>query len=244
MIELTNEIASTLVKGDGPDTVTMIDKAVVEMRNQVTAVVEAYVDQDGDACWFPNRIRMRKRGDNGSNETLDGGHSGFRYVNHKVLRNAPCSVGILVDRGFGLLGKMSTSYTSLNVAVIFIDGKDDKEALAYAVRVARHRREEETNLDDECFADFYERHVRGGHVSYLEKHLANSVETYSTLRSFERQYSLVIVGREGRINYVLTFGMSDWQQCPELGPISDVLSGSEFSATTSIMIIQQHNLRG
>ncbi|XP_024025935.1 cation/H(+) antiporter 28 [Morus notabilis] len=300
MIELTNEIAATLVKGDGPDTVTVTDKAVVEMRNQVTAAVEAYVDQDSDGIMLRRMLALSTfsglpqdvcilaedlmvaliilpfHKSLHADGTLDGGHSGFRYVNRKVLRNAPCSVGILVDRGFRLLGKTSTSYASLNVAVIFIGGKDDREALAYAGRVARHpgvrltvirflvdtnsdnasrraagnyrinisEQEEETNLDDECFAGFYERHVGGGHVSYLEKHLANSAETYSTLRSFEGQYSLVIVGRSGRVNSVLTFGMSDWQQCPELGPIGDVLSGSEFSATTSVLIIQQHNLRG
>ncbi|KAJ6905316.1 hypothetical protein NC652_023159 [Populus alba x Populus x berolinensis] len=38
--------------------------------------------------------------------------------------------------------------------------------------------------------------------------------------------------------------MNDWQQCPELGPIGDVLSGSDSSHTTSVLIIQQHSLKG
>ena len=46
-------------------------------------------------------------------------------------------------------------------------------------------------LDDECFAQFYERYIVGGRISYMEKHLANASETFSTLRSFEGQYSLV-----------------------------------------------------
>lgn len=78
----------------------------------------------------------------------------------------------------------------------------------------------------------------------MEKHLANASETFSTLRSFEGQYSLVIVGREGGMNSILTRGMNDWQQCPELGPIGDVLSGSDFSTTLSVLIIQQHRLKG
>lgn len=192
-----------------------------------------------------------------------------------MLRSAPCSVGILVDRGLGLIEKISRSYVSLNVAVIFIGGKDDREALAYAGRVARHpgvkltvirflvetnlestgrragnyrvniaEQEEEMKLDDECFAEFYERHVAGGHVAYTEKHHANSAETYSTLRSLEGNYALIIVGRGGRVNSPLTVGMSDWEQCPELGPIGDVLSGSDFSVKTSVLIIQQHSVRG
>ena len=180
-----------------------------------------------------------------------------------------------MDRGLGLIEKISRSYISLNVAVIFISGKDDREALAYAGRVARHpgvkltvirflvensaenasRRagnyrvniaelEEEMKLDDECFAEFYERHVAGGHVAYMEKHLANSAETYSTLMSLEGQYALIIVGRGGRVNSILTVGMNDWQQCPELGPIGDVLSGSDFSVKTSVLVIQTNNVRG
>lgn len=197
------------------------------------------------------------------------------YVYLQVLRNAPCTVGILVDRAFGLLDKISRSHVSVEVATIFIGGKDDREALAFAGHVARHqgvrltvirfliekssdnvpRRitnsrvsaaevEEEMKLDDECFAEFYEKHVAGGHVEYMEKYMANSNDTFTALRSIQGQYSFVIVGRGGRVNTVLTVGLNDWQQCPELGPIGDVLSGSDFSVTTSVLIIQQQSTRG
>jgi hypothetical protein len=190
-----------------------------------------------------------------------------------VLRSAPCSVGILVDRGLGSFERLSRSQTKINLAVIFIGGKDDREALAYASRVARHPgvkltvirflvdtsaessrlagyriilpdQEKEMQLDDECFAEFYEKHVIGGKIAYMEKHLANAAETFSILKSFEGQYSLVILGREGGVNSILTRGMNDWQQCPELGPIGDVLSGPDFSRTVSVLIIQQHRIKG
>lgn len=161
------------------------------------------------------------------------------------------------------------------VAVIFIGGKDDREALTYAGRVAWHpgvkltvirflvdknsenaprrvnrrasvaEQEEEMKLDDESFALFYERYIAGGNVTYTEKHLANSSETFNTLRSLqEQEYSLIIVGQGGRVNTVLTVGLNDWQQCPELGPVGDVLSGSGISSKTSILIIQQQSLKG
>ncbi|KAK7404250.1 hypothetical protein VNO78_04980 [Psophocarpus tetragonolobus] len=203
---------------------------------------------------------------------LDAGNMGFRYVNRKLLKSAPCSVGILVNRGLGSMEKISAS-AWVKVAVIFIGGRDDREALAYVGRVAWHpgvkvtvirllvdtsaessrlaayrvslpEQEEEMGLDDECFAQFYEKYIVGGRISYTEKHLANASETFSTLRSFEGQYSLVIVGREGGVNSILTKGMNDWQQCPELGPIGDVLSGPDFSTSVSVLIIQQHKLRG
>lgn len=194
----------------------------------------------------------------------------------QLLKSAPCSVGILVDRGLGSIPRISRSSISINVALIFVGGKDDREAIAYAARVARHpgvkltvlrllldtsstepsskfsgqfgvnlsEQEEELRLDDECFAQFYERHIVGGRITYVEKHLANSAETFAVLKSFEGNYSLVIVGREGGVNSILTKGMNDWQQCPELGPIGDVLSGPDFSATVSVLIIQQHRLKG
>ncbi|KAK4769279.1 hypothetical protein SAY86_027429 [Trapa natans] len=306
MIEMTDQIAATLVHKD-TDNAKVTDRGVTDMRDQITSAVQAYANENGDGITLRRMLALstfslmprdisnmaedllislivlpfhKIRRDDG---TFDGGHPGFRFVNRKVLRHAPCSVGILVDRGFGLTEKIQEPYSGLNVAVIFIGGKDDREALAYAGRVARHpgvkltvirflveastennnssrrarasnyryslaEEEQEMKLDDECFANFYEKYVAGGPVAYMEKHLANSAETFANLKSMEGQYSLIIVGRGGRVNSVLTLGMNDLEQCPELGPIGDVLSGTgtgtDFSITTSVLIIQQPSLRG
>lgn len=112
------------------------------------------------------------------------------------------------------------------------------------VRANTAEHEEEMKLDDEYFAEFYDQHVAGGYVAYMEKYLANSGQTFATLRSLQGQYGLFIVGRGGRVNNVLTAGMNDWEECPELGPIGDILSASEFSTIGSVLIIQQHNLKG
>ncbi|XVF79640.1 hypothetical protein PTKIN_Ptkin15bG0005300 [Pterospermum kingtungense] len=296
MIELTDQIAATLVQPEGVDKI-ITDKSVTEMRDQITCAFEAYVDENGDGIKLSRTLALSTFGAMAQNLSvlaedlmvslillsfhkrlnengkLDEGNPGFRHVNRKLLRSAPCSIGILVDRGFRFNEKISRSSLS-NVAIIFIGGKDDREALAYASRVARHPRvkltvirfladknsekaprrvnnrvsmaeqEEELRLDDECFAQFYERYVAGGKVAYTEKHLANSSETYTDLRSLGGQYSLIIVGRGGRVNTVLTLGLNDWQQCPELGPVGDVLSGASFSSDTSILIIQQHSIKG
>ncbi|CAJ1958911.1 unnamed protein product [Sphenostylis stenocarpa] len=295
MIELTAEASDPIDRDEVLHSSTVKDREVMEMIDQITNSFQAYVvgNDEGitlkrtmalstitsmpqDICILAEDLMIaliilpfhRSQRDDGS---LDSGNVGFRYVNRKVLRSAPCSVGILVDRGLGSVEHIKRSEVTLNVAVIFIGGKDDREALAYASRVAQHARvkltvirflvdssvessalyrvilpeqEKEMKLDDECFTQFYERHVLGGRISYMEKYLANATETFATLRSFEGQYSLVIVGREGGMNSVLTRGMNDWQQCPELGPIGDVLSGTDFSMTVSVLIIQQHRLKG
>ncbi|GLU00289.1 hypothetical protein SLE2022_176670 [Rubroshorea leprosula] len=299
MIELTDEIAATLVRNnEGAKTPTVTDKSVTELRDQVTHMFQSYVDENGEGITLRRMLALSTFNDMAqdisalaedlmvcliilpfhknmnADGTLDGGHPGFRYVNRKLLRNAKCSIGILVDRGFGSVQKISKA-SPLMVAVIFIGGKDDREALTYAGRVAWHpgvkltvirflvdknsenaprrvnrrasvaEQEEEMKLDDESFALFYERYIAGGNVAYTEKHLANSSETFNTLRSLqEQEYSLIIVGQGGRVNTVLTMGLNDWQQCPELGPVGDVLSGSGISSKTSILIIQQQSLKG
>ncbi|CAB41328.1 putative protein [Arabidopsis thaliana] len=307
MVELTDEIAATLKKGGGAgqsnDSVTVTDRSVTEMRESITAAVNGYgelrngqgvtvrrmlalstfVTMAHDVCGLADELMVsiiilpfhKRLNPDG---TLDAGHAGFRHVNRKILKNAPCSVGILVDRSFGQTEEAWRPGASMGIAIIFIGGRDDREALAFAAQVARHPavklkvirfledkssqnaqkrssilnrasvvdQEEEMKLDDECFAEFYERYIAGGgRVSYMEKHLTNSSETFTALKSLDGEYGLVIVGRGGgRASSGLTTGLNDWQQCPELGPIGDVLSGSDFSHNTSMLIIQQQRTRG
>ena len=59
----------------------------------------------------------------------------IRAFNTNLQTYAPCTVGILVDGG---TRQMNTSSFSYNVAVIFIGGEDDREALAYAERMSGH----------------------------------------------------------------------------------------------------------
>ncbi|CAA6653818.1 unnamed protein product [Spirodela intermedia] len=70
--------------------------------------------------------------------TLESLGSSFQHVNQRVLRHAPCSVGILVDRGLGGAAQVSSSDVSYSIAVLFFGGHDDREALAYALRMAEH----------------------------------------------------------------------------------------------------------
>lgn len=67
----------------------------------------------------------------------EGHNPGFRSVNLKVLLHAPCSVGILIDRGIGIRSQ-SSSDVDQNVAVLFFGGPDDREALAFGYRMAEH----------------------------------------------------------------------------------------------------------
>ncbi|XP_077213974.1 cation/hydrogen exchanger 28 [Tasmannia lanceolata] len=288
MIELTG--SSTLTYREGIEGVTVNDEAITGMRDQMTSVLEEYVQESGEGVTIRRLLALSSYENmhadvfNGARDVMavfiilpfhrrlmvDGtmeDHSALRDVNKRVLQSAPCSVGILVDRGLGGTNLMSAAYASHQVAVIFIGGCDDCEAMAYASRMAYHPgvkltairlmqdpdtefstdggsariMEKETDLDDQFLAEFNDRHVKNGPVAYFERYVANGPETVATLNKLEEHYSLFIVGLAGRGSSVLTTGMDEWQEFPELGPLGDILAGSDFSVKASALIIQQHN---
>lgn len=51
-------------------------------------------------------------------------------INQNVLANAPCSVGILVDRGLSGSTRLAANQVTRLVAVLFFGGPDDREALS------------------------------------------------------------------------------------------------------------------
>ncbi|KAE8099433.1 hypothetical protein FH972_017416 [Carpinus fangiana] len=85
---------------------------------------------------LPFHKQWRGEGDE-TEENL--GHD-WRGVNQRVLKNAPCSVALLVDRGFGTEVKTPGPTTSVaqRVCIIFFGGPDDREALELGGRMAEH----------------------------------------------------------------------------------------------------------
>ncbi|PHT59333.1 hypothetical protein CQW23_01696 [Capsicum baccatum] len=69
---------------------------------------------------------------------LETTRTGLRRVNRRVLQHAPCSIGILVDQGFGGASHVSSSNVDFSVTALFFGGHDDREALACGVRIAEH----------------------------------------------------------------------------------------------------------
>ncbi|XP_038881334.1 cation/H(+) antiporter 15-like [Benincasa hispida] len=77
--------------------------------------------------------------------TLDGGledgNPSLGIVNNNVMANAPCSVAVLVDRGLSatsLTDSNRSNHIQQRFALFFIGGPDDREALAYALRMSEH----------------------------------------------------------------------------------------------------------
>ncbi|XAR72588.1 hypothetical protein NMG60_11019282 [Bertholletia excelsa] len=121
----------------------------MEQHNNCVSVqsftaISPYAEMDVDICNLAEEKRVsfivlpfHKQ------QTVDGGmevaNPKFRTVNDKVLRNAPCSVGILVDRGLNGSNHPSAPHVSHNIAVLFFGGADDREALCYGMRMSEHQ---------------------------------------------------------------------------------------------------------
>ncbi|KAK8916892.1 Cation/H(+) antiporter 19 [Platanthera zijinensis] len=131
----------------------------------------------------------------GSTESI--GHD-YQHVNRRVLLGAPCSVAILIDRGLGGSAHVSASDVSCSVAVLFFGGCDDREAVAYGMRMAEHpgislavvrfvsppagghvsaggsvAGEQRSNDDDECIARLLEWNKDGSVLKFEEKHVGS-----------------------------------------------------------------------
>ncbi|KAJ3673016.1 hypothetical protein LUZ60_006390 [Juncus effusus] len=304
MVELTERSAASLGTGDGgTDAVTVTDEEVMDMRNQIGDALEAYREESGEGVRLTRLLAISSFADMDRDICIcaedvmvvlimvpfhktqrmdglfDGGHDGFRQVNQRVLQHAPCSVGIMVDRGLGHMNQTSVSVVGLDVVVVFIGGADDREALTLAARMSMHpairitvirflpdakaqareskrsnsfdalilsntsQEEIQMQVDDEFFADFYKRFIMNRVVGYQEKHVADGAEMVVELRSLDAQYQLFIVGRGRDRRSVLTDGLEEWAECPELGPVGDILASSDFSMTASALIIQQYDAK-
>ncbi|KAI3907954.1 hypothetical protein MKW98_003599 [Papaver atlanticum] len=196
---------------------------------------------------------------------LETTRTDLRWVNHKVLQNAPCSVGILVDRSLGGVSQVSASDVSSSITVLFFGGRDDREALVYAVRMSEHpgikvavihitmqlessgdiaviemsgeSPVESHLLDEKVLSEFEKKISQNPFLKYEKRLLSNSAEVLDVVQEFSK-CSLFLVGRmpTGAVQHVLN-GRSD---CPELGPIGSLLVSPDLATTASVLVVQQY----
>lgn len=185
----------------------------------------------------------------------------LRSVNRHILAKAPCSIGILIDRGT-LGGSSITNSNSLyNIGIIFVHGRDDREALAYAMRMAGHpnvgitvihlinpgqqsKNSLDMELDREIIDEFRGATFGKKHHFYKKEVLEDSIELVRVIRSLENSYDLILVGRHHESHSPMFMGLSDWNEFPELGFIGDMLAASDSCCEVSVLVVQQQKLGG
>ncbi|XP_059436519.1 cation/H(+) antiporter 4-like [Corylus avellana] len=182
--------------------------------------------------------------------------STMRTLNCNVLELAPCSVGILIDRGH--LGQsMVSSNSSYSIAVIFFGGNDDREALTFAKRMANNskitltvvhfvsaRNEgdaywDEYFFDSEILKDVKLNNTGNESMIYIEEVVKDGPETALIIRCMVKEYNLIIVGRRNDVETPQTSGLAEWSEFSELGVIGDLLASSDVNSRTSVFVVQQ-----
>ncbi|XP_009392089.2 cation/H(+) antiporter 15-like [Musa acuminata AAA Group] len=183
--------------------------------------------------------------------SINSASTGIHAVNVNVLQHAPCSVGILVDNGLSSGGQLLE-----RVAIYFLGGADDREALAYGVRMADHAaigltvirllpleegQEEgrEERMDDRMLKQFQHKKVDGNRVVYREEVVKDGEGTVDVIHETSPEFSLLIVGRRAGKESPLTVGMSMWSEYPELGVIGDLLASTDCGSRASTLVVQQ-----
>ncbi|XP_047954161.1 cation/H(+) antiporter 15-like isoform X1 [Salvia hispanica] len=172
-------------------------------------------------------------------------------MNVKVLEHAPCSVGILVDRGVltGQLSILSSQFT-YRVAVIYIGGADDAESLWYGARIAGHDNAtltviryllygcdsaRERKHDNSLIDEVRQQNIENQDFVYQEQVVKDGVGLASSLRALENCFDLLIVGRNHQSQILL--GLGEWSECPELGVVGDILAAPDFGSTASVLVL-------
>ncbi|XVE58668.1 hypothetical protein DITRI_Ditri04bG0187200 [Diplodiscus trichospermus] len=189
---------------------------------------------------------------------MGNGNSNFADLNHNLLMNASCSVAILVDRGIGSKHVDSqinfSEKLARQIAMLYIGGPDDREALAYAWRmtgnldvsltVARFLPDvdREKQIDDDQYIDEFKfKSINNNAITFTEKIVNSGEETIAAIREMGDTYDLYVIGRrQGEAMSPATSGLSDGGGCPELGPIGDVLGSSNLVLHASVLVVQQY----
>ncbi|XP_038878281.1 cation/H(+) antiporter 15-like [Benincasa hispida] len=194
-----------------------------------------------------------------SNGVLSSSKHKIKMVNHHIFEKAPCSIAIVVERGFSNVSKSITNHLqSFKIAVVFVGGPDDREAMFIGARMAGHfninltmirllenenvpREEiEERRLDDEAVVEFRQIIANNHRVRYIEEVVKDGTGTISMLRSMGSNFDLVMVGRRHSPCLALAQGLVLWNECTELGAIGEVLASSDFMGNAIILVVQQH----
>ncbi|KAK8563029.1 hypothetical protein V6N12_011090 [Hibiscus sabdariffa] len=180
----------------------------------------------------------------------------IRSLNFHILERAPCSVGIHVEvRRSNFRDTSPTHHSSYKIAVIFMGGQDDREALALAKRISQYQSvsltvihlkaktslgnilaENGQMLDDEMLR-YNKRSVKN--LTYIQEQVKDGPETSTFLRSIVGHFQLIIVGRRYKSKDPQTFDLEEWCEFQEIGIIGDLLSSLDFVGNYSLLIVQQ-----
>ncbi|CAL9097435.1 unnamed protein product [Musa acuminata var. zebrina] len=180
-----------------------------------------------------------------------------RSIISNVLTQAPCSVGILVHHALAGFGQIVPGQFQYHVKILFWGGADDREALSCGARMALHagvsvdvtrvlppterNRDKDVICDEELLREFQINNADNERVAIEEVVVSNVEETIGLIKSIDKAYDLVLVGRRQGSSSWLGEVMDEWIESPELGMVGDMLASSEFTDSCfSVLVVQQY----
>ncbi|XP_066356255.1 cation/H(+) antiporter 19-like [Miscanthus floridulus] len=178
--------------------------------------------------------------------------SAYHAINKRLLREAPCSVAILVDRGLGGHAQVSAKNVSFSVAALFFGGPDDREALAYATRMAEHPGvavtlarfqpsrpqllDEAESAADEAAVEAFKAKVgavKDGSVRFEEPEAYTREQVVETIESLSG-FNVFVVGRMPPAAPLV-------EKPDELGPVGSYLVSPDFRTSASVLVIKRYD---
>ncbi|KAL5757808.1 hypothetical protein ACOSP7_020419 [Xanthoceras sorbifolium] len=188
--------------------------------------------------------------------SLESDDTTIRNLNCRVLEKAPCSIGILIDHGNirrPVMRSDTLSKVSNKIAMLFMGGSDDREALALAMRMSQDARvgltvahfiaksddgevNWQTILDSETL-----RGVKNNddYINYEKHAVIDGHETVNIVRTLVVDHSLIVVGRGYNKEIPQTSGLKEWNEFPELGILGDLLASKDLGRKCSVLVVQQ-----
>lgn len=153
---------------------------------------------------------------------------------------------------------------SMQICLIFNDGKDDREALAVTNRMRLTEKRisltiirfipKISEIENQYLGENFQMvslketvtNIIGfdvkendDYVTYIDTTVSDGSETSKILRSMANDYDLFVVGRSSGVGTEVTNGISEWAEFDELGPIGDLLASHEFPSRASVLVVQK-----
>ena len=182
----------------------------------------------------------------------------IRTINKNLLKKAPCSIGVLVDRGqIGGNPSVLNGNSPYRIAMLFLGGADDREALVYSIRMAGHpnvslsvvqfiawgykTNSYQENLDKEMLNELWASIVGKRRIYYKKETVRHGLDTRHVIHKMADNFDLVIVGKYHEQDSPVTLGIREWSESPELGVLGDMLASSVF--LFSVLVVQKQPRR-
>ncbi|KAI3457812.1 hypothetical protein Pfo_014475 [Paulownia fortunei] len=221
------------------------------MHNEVC---EMAIDRRASLIITPFHQRLAGTG------MVESSEAGIKIMNDSVLEMAPCTVAVIVDRETTKASRSDMEACPLRrIAVFFIGGPDDREALAIGARMVGERNikltivriltntnvaigdVDETKFDNDVINEFRSQMAGNQRVMYVEEVVEDGTGTVAVIRSIEDQYEFIIVGRYHDTRSPLVQGLSAWGEHSELGAVGDMFALADSNCNSKILVVQQHN---